>query len=389
MRPGGPRRGQGQAHRRGEEPDGARGGQVPTDARLRRPFGCPHRRRSAGPSRRLPGRGHHRDARGVRQLQRRDARRLHGRRQNRGRCGRGRRVGHRRWRFDHGHALRWRPGADQHRRALSARRQLGYRDLPGGRLRGGSRSLRDGRHRGHAAGREDGEGAGDVGDLRDAVPSQLDHRSGGGPAQERLLGRSQRGAAPELTTRGRCRPYRGGDFRLEDRPPPPRSARVLPQQSRGRNPGLAGGTFPQPAVGGLSRSRTTVKGMPYRLIYIGLGLLGAAALILGIVFAKDGDPTDLPGALVSVSPEPNELVPPQAVLEVVLPVGYRAEIWVDGWPITDFTFVEATGVHRWSPSPGHPTIQTWSSGEHRVRIEWDTYSGLPDPGEWEWIFRVG
>jgi hypothetical protein len=132
-----------------------------------------------------------------------------------------------------------------------------------------------------------------------------------------------------------------------------------------------------------------VKGMPYRLIYIGLGLLGAAALILGIVFAKDGDPTDLPGALVSVSPEPNELVPPQAVLEVVLPVGYRAEIWVDGWPITDFTFVEATGVHRWSPSPGHPTIQTWSSGEHRVRIEWDTYSGLPDPGEWEWIFRVG
>src|SRR5690606_19875150 len=103
-------------------------------------------------------------------------------------------------------------------------------------------------------------------------------------------------------------------------PGPPRSARALPRQSRGRNPGLAGGTFPQPAVGGLSRSRTTVKGMPYRLIYIGLGLLGAAALILGIVFAKDGDPTDLPGALVSVSPEPNELVPPQAVLEVVLPV---------------------------------------------------------------------
>src|SRR5690554_4996821 len=172
-------------------------------------------------------------------------------------------------------------------------------------------------------------------------------------------------------------------------PRPPRSARVLPQQSRGRNPGLTGGTFPQPAVGGLSRSRTTVKGMPYRLIYIGLRLLGAAALIIGIVFAKDGDPTDLPGALVSVSPEPNELVPTQAVLEVVLPAGYRAEIWVDGWPITDFTFVEATGVHRWSPSPGHPTIQTWSSGEHRVRIEWDTYSGLPDPDEWEWTFRVG
>ena len=129
--------------------------------------------------------------------------------------------------------------------------------------------------------------------------------------------------------------------------------------------------------------------MPYRLIYIGLGLLGAAALILGIVFAKEGDSPDLPGALVSVSPEPGEMVPPQATLEVVLPVGYRAEIWVNDWPITDFTFVEATGVHRWAPSPSHPNIQRWAAGEHRVRIEWDTYSGLPDPGQYEWTFRVG
>ena len=129
--------------------------------------------------------------------------------------------------------------------------------------------------------------------------------------------------------------------------------------------------------------------MPYRLIYIGLGLLGAAALILGFVFAKEGEGVELPGALVSVSPQPGEMVPPQATLEVVLPVGYRAQIWVNGWPVTDFTFIEATGVHRWAPSANDPNIQTWPSGEQRVRITWDTYTGLPDPGEFEWTFRVG
>jgi hypothetical protein len=129
--------------------------------------------------------------------------------------------------------------------------------------------------------------------------------------------------------------------------------------------------------------------MPYRLIYLGLGLVGVSALILGLVFAKEGDEVELPGALVSVSPAPGEMVLPQTPVEVVLPVGYRAEIWIDGWPITDFTFIEATGVHRWAPSADHPTIQTWSPGEHTIRIAWDRYSGLPDPGEFEWSFRVG
>lgn len=129
--------------------------------------------------------------------------------------------------------------------------------------------------------------------------------------------------------------------------------------------------------------------MPYRLIYLGLALLGAAAIIFGFLFYKEGQPAEYPGALVSVHPAPGSMVPPQTVLEVVLPVGYKAQIWVDGWPITDFTFVDATGVHRWAPSPSNPNIQSWSNGTHRVRITWDTYAGLPDPGEYEWDFRVG
>jgi hypothetical protein len=129
--------------------------------------------------------------------------------------------------------------------------------------------------------------------------------------------------------------------------------------------------------------------VPYRLIYIGLGLVGLAAVLLGVVLNADGDEADLPEALESIEPLPGHLVPPQAAIEVDLPVGYSANIVVDGWPIADLTFVEATGIHRWAPSPSHPTIQSWSPGEHTVVVTWDTYTGLPDPGSYEWSFRVG
>ena len=129
--------------------------------------------------------------------------------------------------------------------------------------------------------------------------------------------------------------------------------------------------------------------MPYRLIYIGLGLIGLAAIALGVVFSTNGEAIDLPAALESVSPEPGDLVPPQTILEIDLQVGYAADILVDGWPIADATFVEATGVYRWSPSPSSPTIQEWTPGEHTVLVTWDTYTGLPNPGSYQWSFRVG
>lgn len=128
--------------------------------------------------------------------------------------------------------------------------------------------------------------------------------------------------------------------------------------------------------------------MRYRLIYLGLGLVGLAAVSLGILFAAEGETVDLPAALEAISPLPGDLVPRQTTLEVDLEVGYRAEIVVDGWPISDFVFVEGTGVYRWSPSPSSPTIQEWTPGSHTVVISWDTITGLPDPGSFEWSFRV-
>ena len=129
--------------------------------------------------------------------------------------------------------------------------------------------------------------------------------------------------------------------------------------------------------------------MSYRLIYLGLGLVAVAAIAFGIVFATEGDEILLPGPVESVSPEPGHLVPPQASIEIDLEVGYQAQIYVDEWLVSDATFVEGTGVYRWAPSPTNPTINEWTTGEHTVRVVYDTVTGLPNPGDFSWSFRVG
>jgi hypothetical protein len=129
--------------------------------------------------------------------------------------------------------------------------------------------------------------------------------------------------------------------------------------------------------------------MSYRLIYLGLGLVAVAAIAFGIAFATEGEEIALPGPIESVSPEPGTLVPPQASVEIDLEVGYDAEIYVDGWLVSDALFVEGTGVYRWAPGPANPTINEWTPGEHTIRVVYDTVNGLPDPGEFSWSFRVG
>lgn len=130
--------------------------------------------------------------------------------------------------------------------------------------------------------------------------------------------------------------------------------------------------------------------MPYRYIYIGLGALAVAVISLGIVFAPQGEETPLPGPVEAVFPRPNDRVLQQAVVEVDLEAGYVAEIWVDGFrvPDSEVTFVEATGVHRWAPSPTSLYLEAWTPGEHSVRIRWNTLTGTADVGEFEWSFRV-
>lgn len=129
--------------------------------------------------------------------------------------------------------------------------------------------------------------------------------------------------------------------------------------------------------------------MPYRIIYLGLGLVAVAAIALGVAFSQDGEPLMLPEPIESISPQQGDLVPLQTELYVDMKVGYRAEIYVDGWLMADATFVEGPGVYRWAPSPQSAVMDEWTPGEHTVRVSYDTIDGLADPGQFEWSFRVG
>ncbi len=138
----------------------------------------------------------------------------------------------------------------------------------------------------------------------------------------------------------------------------------------------------------------------YRLIYFGLAAALVAVIALGLAFANpDGEAAELPEALESIHPQPGSQVSSIDSFEVDLPVGYVAELWIDfrgsgsadaNWvriPDNEITFVEATGVHSWRPGPDR-LLDSWQPGRQRVRVVWDTISGLPDAGAHEWAFRV-
>lgn len=118
--------------------------------------------------------------------------------------------------------------------------------------------------------------------------------------------------------------------------------------------------------------------------------MAIAVVALAFVFGEGGEPVELPEPVESVFPLPGDAVLMQAFVEVDMAVGYTVDIYVDGFlvPEGEVDFVDATGVFRWSPSPASLYLDSWTPGEHTVRIVWDTVAGLPDRGEFTWEFRV-
>lgn len=143
-----------------------------------------------------------------------------------------------------------------------------------------------------------------------------------------------------------------------------------------------------------------MRSQSYRLIYFGLGAALLAVLLLGVAFGSpDGGDEPTPEVLERLYPEPGSQVPGNGPLEVDLPRGYEAELWVDfrgsgsnqaNWvriPESEVSVVEATGLYSWQPAPDR-IFEEWPPGNQRVRVRWDTTVGLPDSGEYDWSFRV-
>lgn len=137
-------------------------------------------------------------------------------------------------------------------------------------------------------------------------------------------------------------------------------------------------------------STPPASSIPYRIIYLGLGLIVLAAVALAVVFGGGGEPVELPQPVESLGPGPGDSALAQAILEVDLQAGLLAQIFIDGFPVppTEVMFIEATGMHRWQPAPNSLVFARWSPGAHEVRIVWDSLAGLPQPGEYSWTFRT-
>ena len=128
----------------------------------------------------------------------------------------------------------------------------------------------------------------------------------------------------------------------------------------------------------------------YRFILLLLAILLFLTISLGINFSSSRNTVpELPDVIESLSPMPGTQVPQQTILEIDLPIGYEIEIIIDDYRISsnEIEFIEGTGVYRWKPGPGK-SFESWTPGEHIVKIYWDTSVGLPDIGEFVWEFST-
>ncbi len=127
----------------------------------------------------------------------------------------------------------------------------------------------------------------------------------------------------------------------------------------------------------------------YRITYTLLGLALAAVAIGSVIFAPSGGLADPPETLESYAPAADATVLRQIGVEVDLPANYGIVLVVDGVtiPESEIDATKETGRFTWRP--GSTTIiPDWSPGFHTVWVRWDRITGLPDPGEWIWTFRV-
>lgn len=137
-----------------------------------------------------------------------------------------------------------------------------------------------------------------------------------------------------------------------------------------------------------------------RLVYGALGALLLAVILIAVALNRGiEDNPGRPDIIENLQPAPGSLVPPQTGVIVDLPNEYEIELFIEvftadgaAWvriPDNEInTTLAAAGTYSWKPDPSH-FIQEWLPGNQRMRVRWDTLSGVPDPGEYIWSFRVG
>ena len=126
----------------------------------------------------------------------------------------------------------------------------------------------------------------------------------------------------------------------------------------------------------------------YRFIILLLTGLLIFVIWWGVSFSRNNSEiVELPQVIEDIYPLPNDQVPQQSSIIVDVPVGYEIVLIVDNYiiPSNEILFQDAIGLATWRPGP-NKSFETWLAGKHTVVVQWSKTTGLPNVGEFSWIF---
>jgi hypothetical protein len=134
----------------------------------------------------------------------------------------------------------------------------------------------------------------------------------------------------------------------------------------------------------------------YRSIQLAMVLALSVVVIFGVVYGSpDGAANTLPDAIERISPVDGAQVPRQFPIVIDLAATYEMQLSVrradsgiwEPVPPSELTHVPATGVYIWTPD-ANSFFGDLRSGDHRLRVSYQSIGASLDAGTYEWSFRT-
>jgi hypothetical protein len=134
----------------------------------------------------------------------------------------------------------------------------------------------------------------------------------------------------------------------------------------------------------------------YRSIQLAMALVLTAVVLLGVIYGSTGGAANsLPDAIERISPVDGAQVPRQFPIVIDLAATYEmrlsvrlanSEIW-EPVPPSELTHEVATGVYTWTPD-ADGFFGDLRSGDHRLRVSYQSVGTSLEAGTYEWSFRT-
>jgi hypothetical protein len=127
-----------------------------------------------------------------------------------------------------------------------------------------------------------------------------------------------------------------------------------------------------------------------------MALVLTVVVILGVVYGNpDGIANTLPDAIERISPVDGAQVPRQFPIVIDLAATYEMQLSVrradsgiwEPVPPSELKHVVGTGVYTWTPD-ADSFFGDLGSGDHRLRVSYQSIGASLNAGTYEWSFRT-